>query len=112
MKTSSLTLIPASSFGDDIVGTPQKGVAYYAKDKSVQTISWAVTGFVGVITIEATLDELNDTDNYLPIIEIGYDGMAPLTMADFVNQIGRYTWIKATVTNFTAGSIESVTLGY
>jgi len=91
----------------------KKAVAYYTKDKNVQTASWSVTGFVGVITIEVTLDELSDTDNYLPLpaMQIG-DGINPLTMTDFENLIGRYTWIRASVTEFTAGSIELVTLGY
>ena len=104
MKTSSLTLIPASTFGGDIVGTPQKAVAYYTKDKSVQTISWT-------LTIEATLDELSDTDNYFPINTIDASG-GPSTIIGFDNAEGRYTWIRATVTGFTAGNIGSVTLGY
>ena len=111
MKTSSYILIPSSSFGSDIAGTPQKAAAYYSKDKSVQTISCYVTDFIGVITIEATLDASNDTDNYFPIQIIG-DGIAPLTENDFANLTGNYTWIKATVTSFTQGNIGKVSIGY
>ena len=112
MKTSSYILIPSSSFGSDIAGTPQKAAAYYSKDKSVQTVSWYVTGFAGTITIEATLDADNTSENYFPIHTIEWDGMTPLTENDFANLTGNYTWIKATVTSFTQGNIGKVSIGY
>lgn len=121
MKTSSYTLIPFTSFGSatgnydgiatTFTGDPVKAAAYYSKDKSVQTVSWYLTGLVGVITIEATLDADSDTTNYFPIRTIG-DGVTPLTENDFANLEGNYTWLRATVTLFTAGSISKVSVGY
>lgn len=124
MKTSSYTLIPATSAGTAVgnydgvsttfSGNAQKAAAYYTKDKSVQTLSWYLTNFEGILTIEATLDELSDTSNYFTIHTVG-DGVNPLTENDFINLTGNYTWIRATITSFdpvTGGVINKVSLGY
>ena len=121
MKTSSYTLIPQTTFGSavenydgislDFSGVPAKAAAYYSKDKSTQTVSWYLSGFVGVLTIEATLDAHSDTNNYFPIHTLG-DGITPLTLNDFANLKGNYTWIRATITQFTSGAIEKVSVGY
>ena len=126
MKTSSYILIPATTAGTanenydgttpTFSGIPQKAAAYYSKDKSVQTVSWALDKFVGVLTIEATLDTSSDTDNYFPIHPDIGDGVTPLTENDFVNIVGNYTWIRATVTAFenppTDNFISKVAVGY
>ena len=121
MKTSSLILIPSTSFSvanenyvpvvDDSAfsGIPQKAAAYYSKDKSMQTLAWHLTNFTGVLTIEATLDGSSDTGNYFTIYTV--DGTA-LDEDAFTNLEGKYTWIRATITGFAAGNINKITLGY
>jgi len=123
MKTSSYNLLPTTTFNTangnydplvnngDFSGPPQKAAAYYSKDKSVQTLSWYLTGVIAVITIEATLDEDNTSTNYFPLHVIG-DGATPLTENDFINLEGNYTWLRATVTQFTAGTIHKISVGY
>ena len=121
MKTSSLTLLPNTTFGvavenydgvsPNFDGVPQKAAAYYSKDKSVQTISWYLSGFVGRLKVKATLDADKDSDNYATIHELG-DGIAALTENDFINLKGNYTWIKITIEDFTAGVINKVSMGY
>ena len=121
MKTSSIILIPSTQFNvanenydpvEDVSafsGIPQKAAAYYSKDKSVQTVSWHLGTFTGVLTIEATLDGAGDTSNYFPIHTV--TGTA-LTEDDFMNLTGKYTWIRATITGFTGGNINKVVVGY
>lgn len=123
MKTSSYNLIPSTTFNTangnydplvnngDFSGPVIKAAAYYSKDKSVQTVSWYLTNFTGMITIEATLDEDNTTDSYFVIQIIDATG-GPLTDNDFANLEGNYTWLRATVTQFTAGTINKVSVGY
>ena len=122
MKTSAYNLLPSTMYGtavenyDGIAttfsGIPQKAAAYYSKDKSIQTVSWYLTNFIGYLTIEATLDENSDSDNYFPINVVG-DGINPLSENDFANLEGNYTWVRATISNFGAGStINKVSIGY
>jgi len=119
MKTSSYILIPATMFGTangnyvppatEFSGDPQKAAAYYSKDKSVQTVSWYLSNFTGVLTIEATLDTSSDTDDYFPIHTV--DG-TDLTENLYENLEGNYTWLRVTVTEFTAGFISKIAVGY
>lgn len=121
MKTSSYNLLPAMTFGSAVEnydgssllfsGIPQKAVAYYTKGKYVQTVSWSLINFVGVITIDVTLDSDPDTATFTAVHSIG-DGINPLSEDDFTNIKGKYTWIRATVTDFASGVISKVTLGY
>ncbi len=121
MKTLILSLLPTTTFGtpsgnydgaaSSFSGVPQKAAAYYSKLKKSQTISWYLTGLVAIVNIEATLDDNSATSNYFTIHTIG-DGVNPLTENDFTNLEGNYTWIRVTVTNFTAGTISKVSLGY
>lgn len=121
MKTSSLTLIPNTTFGTvsenydgnatEFNGVPEKAAAYYSKDKNIQTISWFLTGFVGILKIQATLDDDKDSTNYFTIMQLG-DGVTPLTEKDFANLKGNYTWIRVRVESFTAGVIDKVSMGY
>lgn len=121
MKTSSYTLLPTTTFGvavenydglaDTFSGIPQKAAAYYSKDKDVQTVSWYLNGFIGVLTVEATLDADQNSTNYFPIHAVG-DGVNPLTENDFANLKGNYTWLRITISQFTAGNINKVSLGY
>ena len=126
MKTSSLILIPSTQFNvanenydpatdaSTFSGIPQKAAAYYSKDKSIQTLSWYMNTFIGVLTIEATLDGSSDTDNYFPIGETVIDGTGgtPVDGNAFENIEGNYTWIRATVTQWTSGAIGKVVVGY
>jgi len=124
MKTSSYNLIPSTTFGTangnydplvnsgDFSGPPQKAAAYYSKDKSIQTLSWYLTNFEGKIAIEATLDEDNTTDNYFTIQTIDATLGGPVTENDFINLEGNYTWLRATITEFTAGTINKISVGY
>ena len=120
MKSSSLTLIPSTSFGtanenydpndsDTFSGIPQKAAAYYSKAKSLQTLAWHLTNFTGVLTIEATLDGSSDTSNYFTIHTV--NGTA-LYEDDVINLTGKYTWIRATITGFALGDINKITVGY
>jgi len=123
MNTSSYILIPQTTFGsnDDnyeggatLNGIPQKAAAYYSKDKTSQTISWFLTtGFQGTLTIEATLDLANDTTNYFPIHVLDYSATPLLANDyDFANLVGNYTWVRAVVTDYQAGAISKVAMGY
>ena len=120
MKTSSLNLLPATTFGSAVgnydgtattfSGEPVKAAAYYTKDKGAQTASWSLIGFVGVLTIEATLDADNTTSNYTAVHTI--NAVTPLTENDYANLPGNFTWLRATATDFTAGTISQAAVGY
>jgi hypothetical protein len=84
---------------------------YYAGNGSIQTIFYNLTGFVGVITIQATLNDLPEQAKWIDISERG-DG----STADFgittSTVTGNFSWIRARVEEFDAGIIQAVTVSY
>lgn len=84
---------------------------YYAGNGSIQTILYNLTGFVGTIFIEATLNDLPEQAKWFVISERG-DG----STADFgtttATVTGNFSWIRARVEGFDAGIIQTVTVSY
>lgn len=123
MKASSYILIPATQFGVEqenyngidlaFSGVPVKAAGYYSRFKDLHTVSWHLLNFVGSLVIEATLDEDPSTDNYFPVTnEVLGTGITPNNDNTAINIEGKFTWIRASVTDFTAGAITKVVVGY
>lgn len=84
---------------------------YYAGNGSIQTIFYNLSGFVGIITIEATLNDLPEQAQWFEISERG-DGINPDTGFTSATVTGNFSWIRARVEDFDAGIIQSVTVVY
>lgn len=123
MKTENLALLPLTTYGTPsgnydgssdtaFDGDRQKGVGYYRRRSSTQSIRFQLTEFVGIITIQGTLDADPQTDSeWFDVYEYG-DGSS-IETADFSQAItGNFTWLRAHVTAFTGGTITAVTLTY
>ena len=84
---------------------------YYGGQGALQTIIYRLQDFVGIITIEATL---NDSQESAPWFEVATysDGSTVETGTIPVNVLGNFTWLRAHVTNFDAGTIQSITAAY
>jgi hypothetical protein len=121
MSLTNLTII-----GETIVGTPagnydgstnyftsvaEKAVDYYQGQGSLQTVFIRITGFEGIITLQATLDYDPEQANWFDIHEYNTVGSA---ITDYVpvNLTGNFVWIRAVVTEFDAGTINFVTISY
>jgi len=84
---------------------------YYGGQGSLQTITYQLQGFVGVITIEATL---NDAQLSAPWFEVATysDGSTIETGTIPVNVVGNFTWLRAKITGFDSGTIQAITAAY
>lgn len=88
-----------------------KGVGYYRGQGSIQTVYQRLTGFEGVITIQATLDQTWQAAQWVDVntfdctIAAG-NGVHPVSLT------GNYTWLRVKITDFTAGQIDSITVVY
>ena len=127
MKTDSLILIPTTEYGipsgnydgisDFFFGDRKKGVAYYRGNGSTQTVRFRTDEFIGTITIQASLDadpidESEWFDVYTFPGDSSQDGSTAIS-ADFSTSLtGNFAWIRARVTDYTGGTINSVTLIY
>ena len=121
-----MTITNLSILGETTVGTPSgnydgstdhfvsdaaKAVDYYQGQGSLQTVFFRVTDFEGVITLQATLDYNAELANWFDVYEYSSSSS---TITDYhpVNLTGNFVWVRAVVTEFNAGSINSVSISY
>ena len=133
MKSSSLVLIAETEFAAGttvITGTRQKGVGYYLGQGNGANIRFIADDFPGVVTIQASLDTDPKTADSYPseyptgLIEADWfdvytfpgdsaiDGSTAVTTDYTIYLPGKYTWVRAIVTQFTSGKIGPITMSY
>jgi hypothetical protein len=81
---------------------------YYAGNGNIQTLFYNVSGFVGIITIQATLNDLPEQAHWFDISERG-DGSTPDTGYTSSTVTGNFSWLRAKVSSFDGGTITAVT---
>ena len=84
---------------------------YYRGYGGLQTITFTVTNFIGIIYLEATLDPDPNTANWVNAYSIG-DNSVALTDRHPASIVGNYTWMRVRVELFDAGTINSITIAY
>jgi len=122
MKTTTLQLLPTTTYGtpsgnydgssQDWSGDRQQAANYYGGFGDLQTIAFYLLNFQGLIKIEATLesDPTADSD-WFNVSEADYtDSTESINFS--TNVTGNFTWIRANVEDFTAGTITRVVMSY
>jgi len=122
MKTTTLQLLPTTTYGtpsgnydgssQDWSGDRQQAANYYGGFGDLQTIAFYLLNFQGLIRIEATLesDPTADSD-WFRVSEADYtDSTESINFS--TNITGNFTWIRANVEDFTAGTITRVVMSY
>ena len=125
MSITNLTLLSETIHGQasgnydgsslDFNGNGVKAVGYYRGQGNLETVSIRVTGFQGLIILQATLDFLPGGDlseaRWFDVYEYG-DVSSSITDFHPVNITGNFTWIRAKITFFESGTINSITTAY
>jgi hypothetical protein len=95
----------------DFYSDPVRAANYYGGQGSIQTINLRTNNFVGNITFQATL---NDQPSIQAAwFEISAYSSPVATNDIWVNTVtGNFTFIRARVTDFDSGTIESAVLTY
>jgi hypothetical protein len=96
-------------------GDPVIAANYYGGLGSTQTAYFRTTGFRGRIVLEGTLnDGTTITGGLAAWFEVGiYDALiTPRTDYHPITTVGNFTYMRVRVEDFTAGTINSVTLTY
>lgn len=122
MKTTTLQLLPTTTYGtpsgnydgssEDFNGADRQAANYYGGFGALQTLAFYLNGFQGRIKIQATLESLptQDSDWFEVLTE---DFTASAETSNFSQNItGNFTWIRARVEEFTAGTITRVMMSY
>jgi hypothetical protein len=122
MKTTTVQLLPTTTYGTpsgnydgsslDWSGEDQQAANYYGGFGQLQTVAFYLLNFQGRIRIEATLESEPTIDaDWFKVNE--FDSTTTATTNNFsVNITGNFTWIRANVVGFEAGTITKVTMSY
>ena len=122
MKTTTLQLLPTTSYGtpsgnydgssQDFDGVRQQAANYYGGFGGLQTVAIFLNGFQGRIRIQASLDSDPTVDaQWFRVYD--FDSTGSATTNNFsVNITGNFTWIRANVVDFDAGTISKIMLSY
>lgn len=88
----------------------QPAANYYRGRGNAQTVSIRVTDFQGQLVIQSTLDSDPLTASWFDVYD--YDRTSSTTDYHPVNIPGNFTWMRVKVVDFSAGTIDSVTVSY
>jgi hypothetical protein len=92
-----------------IIGESQPAAAYYIARNSLQTVSWALgSTFTGSITIQCSLVSEPDDNDWADILEIDSESRKN----GFENVNGNFVWLRATVNEWTAGTVHFIRVTY
>ena len=83
---------------------------YYGGQGALQTITYRLQDFVGIITIHATLNDLKESAPWFEVATYS-DGITVETGTIPVNVVGNFTWLRAEITEFSSGTI-TITAAY
>jgi hypothetical protein len=113
-------IVPTTTYGtpvgnydgssQDWISVSGKAAAYYRGRGSVQTIDTGFLAFVGICTIEATLDSDPNNAIWFDVGLVFGNGIAPLTQTRSDAVLGNFTWLRARFDNFTSGTIQGVSI--
>ena len=113
---TSLELLPTTVYGTpsgnyngtatEFTGNAIPAANYYAGQGSVQTLTYTAAGLQAVVTIQATLNENGPQAAWFDVDTYG-DAESPVTGTTANSIIGNFSYLRARVTDFTAGTITA-----
>jgi hypothetical protein len=107
---------PGDSTSESVTGDKYKGDGYYGRSDGLHTIQYNVTGFIGTISIQATLAIDPTDDDWFDVSSTSLtsaDDSSAYSNGSFIyNFTGNYVWVRATVNTWTDGTVESIVLNH
>lgn len=110
-QATTVILLPQTSFDgtNTKVGTAQPAAAYYLGNQDLQTLSWSVTSFSGLIVVQASLEETPMESDWFTVFNLPCNDV---TSTSFSNLLGNFVWLRVKVNNFNKGTIQNIKVSY
>jgi hypothetical protein len=105
--------VPSGNYagGSAFVSNAVPAASYYAGQGSIQTITYQLNNFVGLIKVQATLNDQQESAPWFEIANIGNISNATSGTSS-TTVIGNFSWLRAEILDYTAGNIQSITGAY
>lgn len=91
----------------DFFGDPVRAANYYGGQGAIQTVTIRTSGFVGNITIQGTLNDQPSIQAAWVDLEVS-NNPTPTTAVDGRTIVGNFTFLRAKITGFDGGIIDSI----
>lgn len=118
-QNTTLIMIPQTVYtagpppNTTVVGNSVTGASYYLSSQDIQTVSWSVTDFKGTIIIQASLvDTPTSNNDWFTVFTVVYNNIAGTTINSYNNILGNFLYLRATISNFTGGTVNNVKVSY
>lgn len=137
MAALSETIILSTSHGannnvETITGDKFKGAGYYGMSDGIHTIQVQISGFIGTIAIEGSLSNDPGDGDWLTIPIARQDSYSvdttglvsntssvtgvtyttATTSTRIYNFTGNFVWVRALITDWTAGTVNRILLNH
>tara|TARA_B110000503_G_scaffold143437_1_gene244867 strand:- start:639 stop:1034 length:396 start_codon:yes stop_codon:yes gene_type:complete len=91
-----------------------KGDGYYGRSDGFHTVQYTLTGFVGTVKLQATLAVEPTVDDWFEVYSETYavvddEGISGSYITNFT---GNYVWIRAYISEWTDGAVNSIILNH
>ncbi len=96
----------------DWYGDAVPAANYYGGQGNIQTITYRVTGFTGIITIQATLNDAPEQALWFDVSSYGDELTFIPSDVYAVTVVGNFAYLRAHITHFSSGTINSVIAAY
>jgi len=116
---NSITILSNNTHDGDstvqtVTGSKFKGDGFYGRSDGFHTVQYNLIGFIGTINVMATLAVDPTDDDWFTVYTQAYPVVmnAGTTKSNFANFTGNYVWIRAYISNWTDGTVNSVQLNH
>lgn len=110
-QATTVILLPQTSFDgtNTKVGTAQPAAAYYLGNQDLQTLSWSLTAFSGLIVIQASLAQEPTEQDWFTVFNLP---CTDVTSTSFSNLLGNFVWLRVKINNFSKGTVQNIKVSY
>jgi|TARA_R110000803_G_scaffold33130_1_gene72663 hypothetical protein len=99
-----------------VTGASFKGDGYYGRSDGFHTVQYDVTGLLGTVSVQGTLATTPTEDDWFIISSTNHtvstDTSTDRTGSFIYNFTGNYVWVRAYISNWTDGAVNSIKLNH
>jgi hypothetical protein len=111
---NSETILSAQTHSGDstaqsVTGGKYRGDGYYSRSDGLHTAQYSLTEFTGTVNIQATLSIDPTTDDWFTVYTQAYSTSSGSFVTNFT---GNYVWIRAHISNWASGAVNSIKLNH
>lgn len=107
---------PGESTTLSVTGEKYKGDGFYSRADGFHTVQYNLNGFIGTVSMQATLASDPTDDDWFSIadssITSANDSSEYNTGSFVINFTGNFVWVRAIITGWTDGSVNSILLNH